>query len=241
VECCGKEGFSLKLSAHQPGYLPYPGTFAKIADCDVFVIFDDVQYERRGFTNRCQIKTKDGPQWLTVPVESKNHFSTKIKDVRIANHHWQRKHLRSIEIAYSKAPYFRDYYQGLADLLLDCEWSYLVDLCYNLTHWLCHCLDIDPPLDKASNYDLQGQKSDLVLDMCRQLDADEYIFGTNGRNYVDRESFENAGITPLFQTYRQQSYPQLHGDFVPNMSVIDMLFNCGPEAKDIILASHSVG
>ena len=228
------------LTAHQSTYLSWLGLFDKIARADKFCIFDDVQLERHGFENRNKIKTANGPQWLTVPIQMKGHTSRPAREVLICNDSsWARKHLRSIELAYQKAPYFDLYFPSLKEIYAR-EWTTLVGLNTALLKFFLNALDIRVELVTASEQGFKGSKSDLVLDMCKSLGATEYIFGAQGKDYADVQAFEDAGIKVHFQDFRHPVYNQLHGEFVPNMSAIDLLMNCGPEFSRILVGELKV-
>lgn len=226
------------LTAHQPVYLPWLGLFHKIALADLFCYFDIAQYQKKDFNNRNKIKTYDGEIWLSVPVESKNHFGKSVGDIRVIHNGWQHKHFRSIQLAYQHAPYFRQYRCGLEEVLIGHEYETLSALNISMLRYLLKCLAIDTPIVMASEYDFAGAKSDLVLDMCLKLEADVYIFGAQGRNYADIDTFRAMGVRPIFQDYRHPIYAQLHGDFLPYMSVIDLLFNEGPRSREILFTGN---
>lgn len=226
------------LTAHQVGYLPWLGFFAKVARADLFCSFDAVQYERRGWINRNFIKTAQGPLMLSVPVASKGHFDTLIKDVEIMPGNWARKHMRSIELAYKKAPFFEQHFAGVGAILdLYAEGGLLAEMNMDLMRYFQRALGIQVPIVHASDYGLQGEKSALVLNMCLKLKATEYIFGGEGINYAEQDVFTRASVKPIFQNYRHPTYPQLHGAFEPRMSVIDLLMNCGPQSLGILTNS----
>lgn len=220
------------LSAHQPTYLPFLGTLAKIAAADLFVIFDGVQFERHGYSNRVKIKTQNGPQWLTVPVQ---HGQPLLKDARIVPGNWRRKHLRAVQLAYQRAPFFQPHFDMLCDIVLGSagEWT-LGTLTGDLLRWLLDEFGIETKVVRASDYDLQGTKSDLVLDMACKLGAKRYIFGKNGRDYANLSAFAEQGIEVEFQEFQQRPYQQMHGPFVPGLSAIDALMNLGPAARDLL-------
>jgi WbqC-like protein family len=226
------------LTAHQPVYLPWLGLLHKIAVADLFCYFDIVQYQTKDFNNRNRIKTHTGELWLSVPVESKNHFEKCVGDIRIVQSGWQRKHFKSIQHAYGKAAYFDAYSAELESILLLQSFETLSELNFAILRFLMRSLGIDTPIVKASDYVFQGTKSDLVLDMCVQLKANVYIFGSQGRGYADVDKFLAASVKPYFQDYRHPTYRQLHGDFLPYMSVIDLLFNEGPCSRDILLSGN---
>ncbi len=226
------------LTAHQPSYIPWLGLFAKIVAADTFCIFDGVPDEGSGFANRQRIKTAAGVQWLTVPV--RRHMDTRICDVDIASDQpWARKHWRTIELAYGSAPYFSKHAEDVKGILLGTPWKKLADLDEAMLRYFMATLRIPTKVVRASDYNFQGAKSDLVLDMCKQLRATEYIFGSQGRDYADVAAFDAAGIKVSFQNYKHPEYPQLHGPFVPNMGAIDLLFNVGgAQGRKIIMGER---
>ncbi|OGH61753.1 MAG: hypothetical protein A3G34_14260 [Candidatus Lindowbacteria bacterium RIFCSPLOWO2_12_FULL_62_27] len=228
------------LTAHQPVYLPWLGLMHKIALSDMFCLFDDVQYLKKDWMNRNRIKTANGPVWLTVPVLSRDHYHLKCRDVRIhAALPWRRKHWRSILNAYRSAPFFRRYADFFEDLYSK-EWTHLADLNQHILRYLLDAFSIKVAWVRASDCSFDGKGSDLVLDMCRRLNADIYVFGALGRTYARVEDFEKAGISVYFQDYRHPSYPQLGGQFSPSMSAIDLLFNHGPASFEILMeGNHS--
>ena len=226
------------LTAHQPVYLPWLGLFHKIALADLFCFFDVAQYQTKDFNNRNKIKTHSGEIWLSVPVESKNHFGKSVGEIRIVQDGWQRKHFKSISMAYQKAPYFREYIEQIEDVLIKQSFETLSALNLAVLRMAMRNLQISTPIVKASEYAFKGAKSDLVLDMCVQLKADVYAFGAQGRDYANVGSFRAAGVEPYFQDYRHPQYGQLHGEFKPYMSVIDLLFNEGPRSRDIVMSGN---
>ena len=228
------------LTAHQPVYLPWLGLFHKIALSERFCIFDIAQYQTKDFNNRNKIKTNTVPIWLSVPVESKDHFDKKLCDIKIINNGWNRKHFKSIDLAYRKAPFYTDYIGRLESILAITTYTYLVDLNLATLEFGLRSLGINVPIVTASSYDFQGNKSELVLDMCKKLGASEYIFGAQGRDYADVDSFASCSIKPHFQEYKHPVYPQLHGPFEPNMSVIDLLFNVGPNSHEVLMSGNVI-
>ena len=225
------------LAAHQPVYLPWLGLFHKIALADIFCVFDIVQYQRKDFNNRNKIKTSAGPIWLTVPVKSSGRLNSIITDIEIINDGWHKKHLKSIELNYKKTPYFEKYFHGLKKIL-DTPYQYLVDLNFDILVYLLDVLGVDTKIVKASDYSFRGAKSDLVLDMCTQFNADIYIFGEQGKDYADVNAFESKDVRPYFQSYNHPIYKQIQGEFDPFMSVIDLIFNQGKASKEIIMTDN---
>ncbi len=217
------------VSIHQPAHLPWLGYLDRIAASDVFVFLDNVQFERRSFTNRNKIKTPSGPLLLTVPVVTHGHRQN-ILDLRIDEEQfWRKKQLRAIEHNYHKAACFDarfgnldDFYQPPADRL--------ADFCYRqLLFWLAE-FAISTPVVRASELPVQGYKSDLMLALCRHLGATTYLSGPLGRNYLQENEFERAGIEVRYHDYTHPTYPQLHGEFVPRLAAADYWLNC-PEVE----------
>ena len=226
------------LTAHQPVYLPWLGLFHKIALSDTFCIFDDVQYLKRDWNNRNQMKTHNGVLWLTVPVLTEGHREKPIREIRINNTiDWRKKHWNTILLAYKKAPYFEKY-ADFFESLYKKEWEKLVELNDFVLVYLLKELGIQVSIRRASDEQFTGIKSDLVLDMCKKLGADAYIFGSLGKDYAEVDKFDKLKIKVHFQDYLHPEYPQLCGKFVPHMSVIDLLFNCGNNSLDILMSGN---
>lgn len=226
------------LTAHQPVYLPWLGLFHRIALADTFIYFDAVQYQTHDWNNRNRIKTPQGPMWLTVPVQHTDHQNKKLFEIEIDNKRpWARKHWRSIEQSYSKAPYFKEYAPFLEDMYSK-EWKRLTELNECILKWSLKSLGISIDYKRASDMNFEGKKSALVLDMCKKMKADVFIFGSLGAHYAETDDFEHEGVKLLFQNFIHPTYPQLYGDFVPHLSIIDLLFNVGPESLDIIMGGN---
>jgi hypothetical protein len=216
------------VAGHQPNYLPWLGFFDKMAQCDVFIIEDDVQFEWQGFQNRTRIKTFEGVKWLTVPVKHET-MSLPINEVLIANdsnEDWAKKHWLMLKGNYSRAPYwkkFSDFFeQGYQQ-----KWHNLIDLNLYLIRGLMEFLKIEKPLIMASSLNVFGRKSDLVLAQCKALNATTLLSGVGACDYLNVQRFEQEGIKVIFQNFKYPVYPQLAGEFVPNLSVVDYLFWTG--------------
>jgi hypothetical protein len=225
------------VAIHQPQYLPWVPFFDKLDACDVFVYLDNVQFQRRGVQNRNQILGPDGPVWLTVPVNAGRE--TLIQDVTIAKNPWQHAHLRGIETAYKKAPFFADYGPALLDLL-GRPWERLVDLNVATTDFLAQALGITTRCLKASDLKADGAKQDLILALCQACGADTYLSGTGARAYQTHEEFAAHGLRLVYQNYTAQPYVQRFGGetFSPGLSALDLLFNTGPAAREVLLAGR---
>jgi len=224
------------LTAHQPQYLPGLRLFDKIARADVFVYLDTVPMESSGYENRNKIKTDQGWQWLTVPVQRKGYQSTPMWMIHIDNTKpWRRKHWKTIQTSYMACNYWSDNADWLADIYLSDD-TILSELNFGILLNILGKLDLDHiDIKFARDYKFKGHKSDLVLDMCKKLGATKYIFGAKGRDYAKVEDFEREGIELEFQDYKHPQYNQLHGEFIPNLSIIDLLFNEGPKSLEILV------
>jgi len=228
------------LTAHQPQYLPGLRLFDKIARADVFVYLDTVPMESSGYENRNKIKTAQGWQWLTVPISRKGYQGKMVREIEIdyTQQNWQKKHRKAIEFAYGKAPWFEWFPKFLFEWLYTERFQLLTTLNGHMICILLDALGIKTEFRWANVDEFQGHKSDLVLDMCKKLGATKYIFGVKGRDYAKVEDFERAGIELEFQDYQHPVYPQLHGEFLPNMSVVDLLMNCGPKSLQVLTCGN---
>jgi len=227
------------LTAHQPVYLPWLGLFHKIALADEFVSFNQVQYQPKDWNNRNRVKTDTGALWLTVPVKRSGYLEKTISDIEIDNSlPWARKHWRTLHINYHKAPHFSRYADFFEDIYVQREWLRLVELNEFMLAWFLDELGIKRKLHSAADYNFQGTKSSLVLDMCCQLGATSYIFGAQGRNYADVPAFRAVGVEPLFQEYKHPKYPQQHGEFVSHLSIVDLMFNYGPASGEVLMSDN---
>ena len=223
------------VAGHQPHYLPWIGYFGKIYQASKFCLVDSIQFEKKWFQNRNKIRTNSGEIWLTVPVKTHDRFDQNIADVVIDNAvPWRRKHWRTIELSYQRTPYFARY----ADFFRDAyarDWTMLVDLNEHIIKGVLDFLGIEKEIVRTSSFGTEGQKTDLLIDICRKTGADGYLSGTGGaKSYVDLEKFAQAGLLHEFQRFTHPVYPQLHGGFVPKIAIIDLLFNVGPEAGRIV-------
>lgn len=222
---------------HQPQYLPWMGYFHKMVVADAFCFLDNVQYKKSEWQNRNRIKTVDGWQWLTVPVSFQ--FPDKICDVKINNNaHWRKKHFQAINTNYRKAPYFDEIMEIIVPVY-DHEWESLCDLNVSLIRSLRGYLGIsDKPLAIASDLGVLSDEPTLrLIDICKYFGADTYLSGPDGPNYMDMDAFKRNGISVMVQQFHHPEYPQCFGSFQSHMSIIDLLFNCGPSSYEVIASS----
>jgi hypothetical protein len=228
----------MRIGILQPGYLPWLGFFEQMHRSDVFVIYDDVQYDKDGWRNRNRIKTANGIQWLTVPILMKFEQHPLINDVMIDNTvDWRKKHLLSIRQSYSKAAFFKKYVRIFDDAYLR-NWDRLVDIDMYFISKLAESLGINTrKIVRSSSLNITGARIEKLIKICRHFGADIFYEGASGRNYLDPEIFLTHGIKVEFQNYIHPTYNQLRGDFVPYLSVVDMLFNCGDKSLSILAST----
>lgn len=219
----------------QPGYLPWAGFFEQLYKSDVFVIYDDVQYDKNGWRNRNRIKTAQGIQWLTVPVTLK--FQDLVKDVRIDSRtNWQKKHLSSLKMSYAKTPYMKDYIY-LFEEAYERKWEFLIDLDMFLIEKLLNILGISgKKILKSSEMNVGGDRIERLINICKICDGNIFYEGAAGSNYINVEDFAKHDIKVVFQNYKHPVYSQPHGEFIPYMSIVDLLFNCGPASLDTLIS-----
>ena len=228
------------VTIHQPQYLTWCGFFNKCACSDMAVLLDDVQFQKNGFQNRTKIKTATGWQYLTVPV-SYNH-PARISEVRISsNVDWQKKHWKALLQNYQKAPYFHNYEDKIKPLFEN-RFDRLEELVDKSIRIIFDILRIDVPVVKSSSIEAPGDRSDRLVNICKALKADTYLSGIGGKNYLEEDKFNDAGIHVIYQDYKHPVYEQQfkEGPFQPNMSALDLIFNCGEKSRDIVLSGYKL-
>jgi len=223
----------VKVAIHQPQYLPWLGHFAKLAAADCWIFLDTVQYEKNGWQNRNRIKTPRGAQWLTVPVNAS--LGTLIRDVVIdARQPWQRKHLEALRVNYARAPYFARYFAELEELLRR-PWRLLADLNVEVTRFLAGALGLSRRMVRASELPAaSADPTERLLDLCRAVGAGTYLAGQDGAQYMDVEQFRAGRVAVWAQEYEHPTYTQPDGDFLPFLSVVDLLLNHGESSLEIL-------
>lgn len=225
------------VAIHQPQYLPWLGYFDKIRQADVFCFLNDVQFKKNEWQNRNRIKTARGGQWLTVPVTYR--FPQKINAVTINNGvNWGRKHLQSLVTNYRKSPFFDDYIDFFEKLYAR-GWESISELNCEAVKGICELSGMaGGSFVMSSDFSLGDDPTGRLVDICRAVGADTYLSGKDGARYMDLEHFAANGIDVVFQEFRHPVYPQLYGDFLPNMSFVDLLFNCGPNSMAVIAENN---
>jgi hypothetical protein len=217
-----------KVAILQSNYIPWKGYFDLIAAVDEFIIYDDMQYTRRDWRNRNQIKTPQGLQWLTVPVKTKGKYVQTILETEIDGSGWASLHWKSLEQNYRKAPYFEEISSLLKPIYTESPYLYLSDLNRKLIGIICTYLGIKTKISCSTDYHLIDGKTERLADLCRQAGGTAYISGPAAKSYIVDSVFEARSIALRWFSY--DSYPeyqQLWGEFTHFVSVVDLLFNCG--------------
>jgi hypothetical protein len=221
----------------QPGYLPWLGFFDQLRRADVFVYYDDVQYDKHGWRNRNRIKTQTGPLWLTVPVRHGGLGLPVIREVEIDTRtDWARKHVASIRQAYARAPFLGDYLPALEELLHR-RWQRLVDLDVAVVDLMASWFGLTRRIERSSALNIGGDKTERLVNICRHFGGSTYLSGAVAQDYLDEAWFERNGIAVEWQRFEHPVYPQLHGPFIAYLSALDVVLNCGADAAAILAAA----
>lgn len=225
------------LSGHQPNYLPYPGLIGKIMHSDKFIYVSNVQLEKKSWQNRNRIKGANGEIVLTVPVLTKGKFEQKIADTLINNNeNWCQKHFSSIQLNYKKSPFYNEYIPFFEDLYLK-KWESLNELDIYIMNYIIKHLDIKTEIYYDTDYKFNGKNNDLLVEMTKELGCDTYLSNKGSENYVDISAFTSQGLNHRYLDYKSVPYKQGYKDFVPFLSIFDMLFNIGKEETYSIISN----
>lgn len=202
-----------------------------IAAVDEFILYDDMQYTRRDWRNRNQIKTPQGVQWLTVPVQVKGKYHQKINETEIDGLDWMESHWKSLVQNYRRAPYFSEIASWLEPLYTDNTYTHISQLNLTFITAICHYLGINTLISRSSDYTLLDGKTERLADLCVQASACEYISGPSAKDYVDETIFNQLNIKLTWFDYSgYREYPQLWGEFTHGVTILDLLFNCGKDS-----------
>ncbi len=220
-----------KIAILQSNYIPWKGYFDMIAAVDEFILYDDMQYTRRDWRNRNQIKTPQGVQWLTVPVRVKGKYHQTIRETEIDGIDWAKLHWKSFCQHYRRAKHFDEIAKELEPLYLQNEYSHLSQLNRTLIEWVCMKLGICTIIRNSWDFQLIDGKTERLANLCVQAGGNEYISGPAARGYIDESFFNENGIRLTWFDYDgYPEYPQLWGDFTHGVTILDLLFNCGSDA-----------
>jgi hypothetical protein len=226
------------ISTNQPYFLPYPGFFYKAHLSDVFVILDSVQFPRgTTWTNRNRFKNDQGTLWLTVPVWKKGLGLQRIHEVRVCHEfRWVAKHLASLKTAYAKAPYFDDHLAFIENTYR-ARFEKLIEFNLAFIRYLFRQLKIETEIKLLSELGIQTAGNQMLVEICRRLGASVYLAQRAAAKYLDPKPFRQDGVEIQLIKPHACVYPQLWSAFVSNLSICDLLFNCGPKAHDILTAA----
>jgi hypothetical protein len=227
----------LIVTIHQPEHLPWLGFFDKIAAADVYVCLDTVQFRKNYFQNRNRILTANGPAWVTVPVQVKGHLGSTIAETKIAaDGRWVKKYWRTVTQAYGRHPFFDQYAPAFGEALAR-PWAGLRELNLALIDLFFGIFDLKRKMILASELNVTGQSTALLLDICRRLAAETYLSGPTGESYLDESEFQAAGIKVRYHRFDHPVYAQLgRADFVDKLSAFDLLMNHGPGGRSYLPA-----
>jgi hypothetical protein len=224
------------VAGHQPNLYPYGGFFAKASAVDIFVIADNTQYVKKEYHNRNRILLQNGKTaWLSVPVKNTGHFKNKINQMLIDNtSNWRRIHIRTLERNYKKSPFFDIYFPDIKKIISD-DYEKLAELNIAVIKYFFNILNINIPLLLASEIQVSGKSTSYIYDICLKSDCKAYLHGKHAIDYVDFAFLEQNGITNYIQTFSASEYKQINSkSFIPNLSILDIIFNLGPETNEYL-------
>ena len=221
-----------KVAIVQSNYIPWKGYFDMIAAVDEFILYDDMQYTRRDWRNRNQIKTPKGAQWLTVPVKVKGKYHQTIRETEIDGTEWAQTHWKTISQNYRRAPHFKEVSAVVEPLYLAHDFTHLSPLNRHFIETICAYLGITTKISNSWDYQLIDGKTERLADLCAQAGGTEYISGPAAKDYIVEDIFAERGILLSWFSYNDYPvYPQLWGEFIHGVTILDLLFNCGKEAS----------
>ena len=225
---------------HQPDFIPYLGFFDRLDKADIYVVFDNVQYVRssRGWTSRDKIKTANGERWITVNTQ-KAPRDTAINQILLSeDDSWRQDHINLLTQNYRKAPYFDEIMPYIRELYqFSCE--RMMDFNLKSIEMLIKLFDIRIEIVMASDLQPEGKSNELIIDVMKRLGCRRYLSGVGARDYYVPELYEKAGVEVIWQDFKHPVYPQQFGEFIPYLSSIDLLFNCGIEQSRKILRGEA--
>jgi hypothetical protein len=230
-----------RVAAIQSSYIPWRGYFDIVGLVDEFILLDEVQYTKRDWRNRNRIKTAQGVQWLTIPVQVKGRYDQRIDEVAIADQGWAERHWQTLRHAYASAPCFDGYADTVAAIYEEAaDMTRLSDVNRLFLEGLSPLLGIDTQLSWSTDYASQGSKTERLATLCEQADADEYVSGPAAKDYLDDGQFEDRGVSVRWMDYDgYPEYPQVHPPFEPAVSIVDVLFNVGADAASYMKHARS--
>jgi hypothetical protein len=230
----------MKLAIHQPQYMPWLGYCHKMASVDLFVFLDDVQFKKNEWQHRNRIRNAKGWQWLSVP--NTYSFPQKINEVAILyQEDWRKKHLMSINSCYGKSRFYHEVIGKISEFFTH-EWKTIDAVNIESARLLAGIIGIQTKTVRTSDFSFDGVSTERLVNICRHFGAATYLAGAGGKEYMEMDRFEKAGIAVEFQEFATPWYPQHwsagKSDFIPGLSALDMVFNCGPGCLDVLMGIH---
>ncbi len=215
----------------QSNYIPWRGYFDAIRVAEEVILLDEVQFTKRDWRNRNQIKTPQGAHWLTIPVQVKGKYSQTIRETKVSDATWADNHWKTIANYYAKARHFKEFKPLFEELYRGCSQEYLSEINYSFIKVICEILKINTRISWSSDYTAADGKTERLVDICKKIGATDYYSGPAAKAYIDPSQFSAEGIALHFFDYSgYQEYTQLHGPFISEVSVLDLIFNEGPNA-----------
>lgn len=219
----------------QSNYIPWKGYFDAIALADEFVIYDDMQYTRRDWRNRNQIKTPNGLQWLTIPVEVKGKYFQKINETEANERDWNLKHWRTLQANYAKAPHFRELKDWAEDLYMSVPSANLTEINHHFLSGICRLIGIEKQFRFSSEFELAEERTERLVNICRDLGGTDYHSGPAAKAYMDESKFMEHGIRVHYFDYGgYPEYRQLYPPFEHGVSMLDLIFNEGTDLQNFM-------
>jgi hypothetical protein len=226
---------AVKIAILQSSYIPWKGYFDIINKADILVLYDDMQYTKRDWRNRNRIQTDYGLQWLSIPVIVKGKYLQKIRETKIADPNWSKKHWSKIKQSYSKSDYFKDYRDIFENIYMNSDDIYLSKINYKFINAIMNILDIQTEIRWSSEFVLNGNQTEKLIRICKDCNADTYISGPSAKDYFDEGLAKKSNIHVEWMDYNNyQEYHQLHEPFSHQVTILDLIFNEGPNAKKIM-------
>ena len=221
------------LVVSQPMFLPWVGLFEQVRLADVFIHYDDVQLPQgRSFMSRVQLKTSQGVSWLTLPIDHNKSGKT-LNEVVLFKSEWRERHLRTIQHAYARAPYFRLMFE-LAESIYSQSTDYLAEFNITAIEQIARWLALSPRFIRSSSMGVEGASTARLVALCEAVSCDVYVTGHGALKYLNHQQFEDSGISVLYMDYKKMPYQQGYGEFTPYVSILDAIANCGEHARDLL-------
>jgi len=219
-----------KIAISQSNYIPWKGYFDLINRVDEFILFDDVQYTRRDWRNRNKIKTPNGLQWLTIPIDVKGKYFQKINETKIIDKNWATKHWQQIKQNYAKAKNFKNYKDLFEELYLGCKEEYLSEINHKFINLINQILGIKTKIKFSNEFEVYGKKTEKLINICKQCKAEIYVSGPAAKTYFDKPLAKKENIKVKWMNYQNyEEYEQLYPPFEHKVSILDLIFNTDPK------------